>query len=65
MKPQQEAYEYVLGELRTPPQDVYFFDDLTSNVAAAREVGINAFRVRDFEDLVEVLRIEGLYPPAR
>jgi len=65
MKPEREAYDYALGELRTRPQDVYFFDDLTSNVAAAREVGINAFRVRDFENLVEVLKIEGLYPPAR
>lgn len=61
MKPQREAYDYALGELRVAPQDVYFFDDLMSNVAAAREVGINAFHVRGFENLVEALRVEGLY----
>jgi len=61
MKPQREAYEHALGELRVSPQDVYFFDDLMSNVAAAREVGINAFRVRGFENLLNVLKVQGLY----
>jgi len=63
MKPQREAYEHALGELRVSPQDVYFFDDLMANVAAAREVGINAFRVRGFEDLLNVLNVQGLYQP--
>jgi putative hydrolase of the HAD superfamily len=63
MKPQREAYDYALRELRVPPHDVYFFDDLASNVVAAREVGINAFRVLGFEDLIKVLRVEGLYQP--
>lgn len=63
MKPQREAYDYALRELAVSPQDVYFFDDLTSNVAAARDVGINAYRVRGFEDLVEILKAERLYQP--
>ena len=63
MKPQREAYEHAVGELRVRPQKVYFFDDLTSNVTAAREVGINAFRVRGFEDLMDVLKVQGLYQP--
>jgi len=61
MKPQREAYDHALGELRVSPQDVYFFDDLMSNVVAAREVGINAFRVRGFEDLLTVLKDQGLH----
>ena len=63
MKPQREAYDYALRKLGVAPEDVYFFDDLASNVVAAREVGINAFRVQGFEDLIEVMRVEGLYQP--
>lgn len=63
MKPQREAYDCALAELRASPRDVYFFDDLTSNVVAAREVGINAFRVRGFEELIAALKAEGLYQP--
>lgn len=63
MKPQREAYDYALSELRVSAQDVYFFDDLSPNVVAARDVGINAFRVRGFEELIEVLEVEGLYEP--
>ena len=61
MKPDRRAYDYALGKLRVPPQEVYFFDDLMPNVAAAREVGINAFRVGDFDDLLIVLKAKGLY----
>jgi putative hydrolase of the HAD superfamily len=61
MKPERQAYDHALGELRVPPQEVYFFDDLMSNVAAAREAGINAFRVAGFENLLEVLKAQGLH----
>ena len=61
MKPERMAYEHALGQLRVPAQDVCFFDDLAPNVAAAREVGVNAFCVRGFENLLAVLRAEGLY----
>lgn len=61
MKPERMAYEHALGQLRVPAQDVCFFDDLAPNVAAAREVGVNAFCVRGFENLLAVLQAEGLY----
>lgn len=61
MKPERGAYEHALGELGVSPQNVYFFDDLKANVVAAREVGINAFCVTGFENLLEVLRVESLY----
>jgi putative hydrolase of the HAD superfamily len=61
MKPDREAYEHALRELQVAPNSVYFFDDLLQNVVAARTLGINAFCVRGFEDVLPVLRAQGLY----
>jgi putative hydrolase of the HAD superfamily len=61
MKPDREAYEHALRELEVAPNSVYFFDDLLPNVAAARSVGINAFCVRGFADVLAVLRAQGLH----
>ncbi|MGH8737686.1 MAG: HAD-IA family hydrolase [Burkholderiales bacterium] len=38
MKPDRMAYVHALDELHAQANDVYFFDDLVPNVAAAREV---------------------------
>ena len=61
MKPDLEAYEHALRELRVPASSVYFFDDLLPNVVAARAAGINAFHVRGFAQLSPILRAQGLY----
>ena len=45
VKPDRAAFEYALGRLGVPGGDVWFFDDLAPNVAAAKEVGMNAFLV--------------------
>ena len=60
MKPDREAYAHALDELRAPAKDVYFFDDLSPNVAAARDAGINAFQVSGVPALAALLRAEGL-----
>lgn len=60
MKPDREAYLYALHTLDACANDVYFFDDLAPNVAAAREVGMNAFHVSDFAALTARLRSLGL-----
>ena len=61
MKPDHEAYRHALNKLEARANDVYFFDDLEPNVAAAREVGMNAFRVTDFSALTGQLRALGLH----
>jgi FMN phosphatase YigB (HAD superfamily) len=61
MKPDSGAYVHALNELQVRATDVYFFDDLVPNVAAARNVGINAFHVSEFQSLAPLLRAEGLY----
>ncbi len=63
MKPDREAYEHALRELRVGPDEVVFFDDLLPNVAAARSIGIHAFQVRGFADIAPILRTEGLHAP--
>lgn len=44
MKPDRRAYDYVLSAESVAANDVVFVDDNAENVAAARAVGINAFR---------------------
>ncbi|HWT83964.1 MAG TPA: HAD-IA family hydrolase [Candidatus Methylomirabilis sp.] len=61
LKPEREAYDYVLGELGVEANAVYFFDDLLPNIVAARAIGMNAFHVRGFSDIAPTLRVEGLY----
>ena len=60
VKPDREAFEYTLGRLGVPGSDVWFFDDLMPNVAAAREVGMNAFQVDGFAEIAPILRSERL-----
>ena len=60
MKPDREAYAHALREMNASAGDVYFFDDLIQNVAAAQEIGINAFQVRGLAETQATLRREGL-----
>ena len=60
VKPDREAFEYTVENLGVAPGEVYFFDDLLPNVAAAREVGMNAFRIEDFAGIAPILRRERL-----
>jgi FMN phosphatase YigB (HAD superfamily) len=61
MKPDREAYAHALKSLGVGPSAVYFFDDLPANIAAARNVGINAFLVRGVAETEARLRAEGLH----
>jgi putative hydrolase of the HAD superfamily len=61
IKPDRAAFEHVLRQLEVPAGEVYFFDDLAQNIAAARAVGMHAIRVREFPDIEVALRAEGLY----
>jgi HAD superfamily hydrolase (TIGR01509 family) len=61
IKPDRAAFEHVLLELKVAANEVYFFDDLAQNIAAARAAGINAVQVKEFPDIESALRAEGLY----
>ena len=42
-KPERDIFEYVLADAEIQPGESVFFDDLESNVEAARQTGIHAF----------------------
>ena len=50
-KPDPKAYEYALSELGVPAGETIFFDDVEENVAAARDLGIDAHQVKGLEQL--------------
>lgn len=46
-KPEAEIYQHVLASENYPAEQVVFFDDIVSNIAAAQILGINAVHVTD------------------
>jgi putative hydrolase of the HAD superfamily len=60
LKPELDAYRYAVGKLRCEPDEIAFFDDADANVKSAIDVGINAYKVFDFSDLKEKLKILNL-----
>jgi putative hydrolase of the HAD superfamily len=51
VKPEPEVYRHVIHDLDVTPERIGFFDDTPINVAAARNVGISAFRVDGVREL--------------
>ncbi len=49
VKPQSEIYEYALDKLGVEAHECIFIDDITSNVDAARRLGIKSILYKDFE----------------
>lgn len=60
MKPDRVAYEHALRQIDSRPENVYFFDDLVPNVAAARSLGINAYHVKGVAEATAAAHIAGL-----
>ncbi|MGH8250177.1 MAG: HAD family hydrolase [Steroidobacteraceae bacterium] len=56
MKPDRAAFEHALQSLGIEAGRVYYFDDLLSNVVAARGLGINAFHVRGLDETENTLQ---------
>ena len=53
LKPDKGVYEYVLGKIGLPPDNVVFFDDSQANIDAAAAMGIQSILVASFGDLVQ------------
>lgn len=58
-KPDPEIFQQTLEMLAAKPEQVLFVDDLAENVAAARNMGIQAFQFRDSVELVRDLEQAG------
>ncbi len=63
VKPDPEAFAFVLAAMQVHPRDAWFFDDLQPNVDAARALGINAIRVEGMGELFAALHSEALHAP--
>lgn len=55
IKPDTDAYAYVIKQLRVQPSSVAFFDDREENIEAAKKIGIDAYLSKGFESLCENL----------
>ena len=60
LKPDTEAFEYVIKELDIMPDRIAFFDDLEANVETAKQVGMNSFVTKGLPELQDQLRQQGV-----
>lgn len=60
MKPDPEAYNYVINALSCEPCKIIFFDDNKVNVEAAKSAGMDAVHVLDFSDMKKQLLSIGI-----
>jgi len=60
LKPDREAFEFVLDELGCSAEQVVFFDDNSVNTNAAAQLGFRAFQVRGISGLEHSLNELGL-----
>ncbi len=60
LKPDKEAFEYVIHDLDIAPERIAFFDDLELNVNSAKEAGLGAFHTRGLKELESELERMGV-----
>ncbi|MCX7771747.1 MAG: HAD family phosphatase, partial [Clostridia bacterium] len=60
LKPDREIFVHVIDELKVSPSRILFFDDNLMNVEAARQAGIEAFRVKGPKEIKSKLRELGV-----
>jgi HAD superfamily hydrolase (TIGR01509 family) len=56
MKPAKEAFEHVIHITGYLPEDIFYFDDNHENVAAATDLGFQAYRVSGVDGVMTFLR---------
>lgn len=54
-KPEHAAFEFIANAIAVPKEAILFFDDLSENVAGAREAGLQAVHVRSSADVRKAL----------
>lgn len=60
LKPEPEIYKHVIDNMPFPKEEIFFIDDLKSNVESARSEGIDAVQYSDFDDLVNECRLRDI-----
>lgn len=62
IKPDRVYFEFVIEQMGIAPEEAVFFDDSPLNVAAARELGLHAYRVKGAAQVRQRLTALGLLP---
>ena len=60
-KPHPSIYQYVIKNAPLDPSVTLFFDDMSDNLNAARELGFGTHLVKEKEEIAEFLKVEGFY----
>jgi len=60
MKPDVEIYNYVIENTPIPKEEIFFIDDLKTNVESARNAGIDAVQYSDYNSLIQECKIRKL-----
>ena len=60
LKPDSEAYEFILNSLNTKPEECIFIDDREENTAAAESLGIKSIKFDNNKQLKESLKKLGV-----
>lgn len=60
VKPEKAAYAYVIKALGVEPGDIAFFDDRDENVAAAKKIGIDAYKTEGIAELCDCITQLGI-----
>jgi glucose-1-phosphatase len=55
MKPDHEAFDYVIGDLKIPPEQILFLDDNVECTTAAQRAGLTACLARGVQEVRSVL----------
>ena len=59
MKPDPEIYRLTLKMLGAKPEETFYVDDIEKNVAAARELGMDSVRFKDYKSFFEEVKKRG------
>ncbi len=60
LKPDPLIFETLIKQSRCLPEEIIFADDKLANVAAAKNLGINAFLYQGFDGFVKNLQLSGI-----
>jgi len=57
LKPEPEIYHHVIDHIPFPKEELFFIDDLKSNVESARSEGIDSVQYNDYDELLKECQI--------
>ena len=60
LKPNPEIYRHVIDNVQFPKQELFFIDDLKSNVESARSEGIDSVQYTSYNELLKECQIRNI-----